>query len=61
LGVVGWGAILARILELPLFVSIPWFAIAAFVSTAILVVVVAQYLSETRAGERTDSFESLIE
>ncbi|RDI69625.1 DUF7344 domain-containing protein [Halopelagius longus] len=61
LGAVGWILIAAREFALPVFASLPWLAIAAFVSTAVLVLVVAQYFSETREQETTDSFESLIE
>ncbi|ADQ69363.1 hypothetical protein C499_12365 [Halogeometricum borinquense DSM 11551] len=61
LGVVGWLAILARIIGLPLFAALPWVAIAVFVSTAILVLVGAQYFLELEGDETTDSFETLIE
>lgn len=61
LGAVGWLFIAARELAVPVFASLPWFAIAAFISTAILVLVVAQYLSETQTDESADSFQSLIE
>lgn len=61
LGAVGWLFIAGRELMVPFFAAVPWVAIAAFVSTAILALVVAQYLSETRGGGGADSFESLIE
>lgn len=61
LGALGWLFIAARELALPVFASLPWLVIAAFVSTSVLVLVAAQYLSETKAEGTTDSFESLIE
>jgi DNA-binding transcriptional ArsR family regulator len=61
LGVVGWLFVIGRGLAVPLFTSIPWFVIAAALSTAILALVAAQYSLETRDGDETDSFETLIE
>ena len=61
LGAIGWLAILARVAAVPVFATLPWFAIAAFVSTALLVLVGAQYLTESGGDETTDSFETLIE
>jgi DNA-binding transcriptional ArsR family regulator len=61
LGVVGWLFVIGRGLALPVFTSIPWFVIAAVISTAILAIVAAQYALEAGEDEATDSFETLIE
>ncbi|ELZ84753.1 hypothetical protein C453_12081 [Haloferax elongans ATCC BAA-1513] len=60
-GVLGWILILAVWLGLPGFVLLPWSAIAAFVSTALLVLVVAQYLVEERMDTADGAFETLVE
>ncbi|SFR36606.1 DUF7344 domain-containing protein [Halogeometricum limi] len=61
LGVVGWLAIIARAVAVPVFATLPWFAIAAFVSTALLIIVGAQYVAESSDEETMDTFETLIE
>ncbi|MDS0300441.1 helix-turn-helix domain-containing protein [Halogeometricum sp. S1BR25-6] len=61
LGVVGWLAILARAVALPVFATLPWFAIAALISTALLALVGAQYLTESGDDDTSNSFETLIE
>lgn len=60
LGAVGWIAIIARA-ALPFLDVLPWFVIAAFVSTALLALVGAQYALESREDDTADSFETLIE
>lgn len=61
LGVIGWLAILARVVALPLFATLPWFAIAALIATALLALVGAQYATESSGDDTGGSFETLIE
>ncbi|WP_416841562.1 transcriptional regulator [Haloferax sp. DFSO52] len=61
LGVVGWLLIIGLWAELPVFSLLSWAAVAAFVSTALLVLVLAQYFLEGQTGAPSDAFESLVE
>ncbi|ELZ97950.1 hypothetical protein C440_01843 [Haloferax mucosum ATCC BAA-1512] len=61
LGVVGWILILGVWAGIPGFALLSWSLVAVFVSTALLLLVLAQYLSEERNGAPSDAFESLVE
>ena len=61
LGVLGWVLIVGLWTGLPVFTLLSWAAVAIFVSTALLVLVLAQYVLEEQNGAPADAFESLVE
>ncbi|WP_396613443.1 transcriptional regulator (plasmid) [Haloferax sp. S1W] len=60
-GILGWVLILGLWLGIPGFVLLSWSAIAVLVSTALLGLVLVQYLVEGRTDAADDAFEMLIE
>nr|WP_225316448.1 transcriptional regulator [Haloferax sp. CBA1149] len=61
LGILGWVLILGLWAGLPVFSLLSWAAVAIFVSTALVVLVLAQYLLEEQSGAPPDAFEALVE
>lgn len=61
LGALSWALILGLWAGLPGFALVSWSAVAVFVSAALLVLVLAHYLSERNGGTSADAFEALVE
>lgn len=61
LGVLGWVLIIGLWTGLPVFTLLSWAAVAIFVSSALLVLVLAQYVLEEQNGTPADAFEALVE
>ncbi|KAB1191178.1 MULTISPECIES: winged helix-turn-helix domain-containing protein [Haloferax] len=61
LGVLGWVLIFGLWAQLPIFSLLSWAGVAIFVSTGLLVLVLAQYSLEGQNGAPPDAFEALVE
>ncbi|KTG27028.1 DUF7344 domain-containing protein [Haloferax profundi] len=61
LGVLGWVMIVGLWAGLPVFALLSWAAVAIFVSTALVALVLAQYFLEEQGGTPPDAFEALVE
>lgn len=61
IGLLGWALIIGLWLGLPGFALLSWSGVAVFVSTLLLVFVLAQYVLEGSTTPSIDAFETLVE